>query len=371
MEKRSIDTELNDDDYDTINSTEEKKKEDKIMTRSGLYVTRRDRVHTNRHNTFYCAVQALLYTLCFKTKAILSESDGISFLQELNLSTLLSSSLNPLSRCLPDVVLEFQSLAIHVGWSTSLVEVLKRTVLPSNSATTTTKSKRKEKKEEEEDAHDQEEEKTKKSIAFDTFFPFDPYLLPKSGQTYIHEGIYNKWDESSMQVDIGEDDEDDEEEGEVKDEDEDEKEEQELEHERYRQRLMRVGLATQSSSLVSSDSPDQAHPNLLENTFQKRKYRRSRSRGFSFESEKRRRKRPRIQSGDESSFDTTIDRQKSRAVSMEDRTRMYSFDEILSRHSAPKRVEGSQSFGVSEKEDGENERKDDTTEDLTYLAGSW
>ena len=55
---------------------------------------------------------------------------------------------------------------------------------------------------------------------------------------------------------------------------------------------------------------------------------------------------------------------------MEDRPRMYSFDEILSRHSAPKRVEGSQSFGVAEKttdEGGEGKE----TEDLTFLAGSW
>ena len=137
-----------------------------------------------------------------------------------------------------------------------------------------------------------------------------------------------------------------------------------------------MGLGTDNStiksSLVSSEAPDQAHPNLLEISFQKRKFRRSRSRGFSFESEKRRRKRPRIHSdggGDESSFDTTVDRRKFRAVSMEDRPRMYSFDEILSRHSAPKRVEGSQSFGVAEKTAEDEDGKE--TEDMTYLAGSW
>ena len=47
---------------------------------------------------------------------------------------------------------------------------------------------------------------------------------------------------------------------------------------------------------------------------------------------------------------------------------MYSFDEILSRHSAPKRVEGSQSFGVGEDIELAMERKPSS---FTYLAGSW
>ena len=218
IEKRTNDT-----DYEN-NSTDEKKEEESITT-SGLYVTRRDHVQKNEHNIFYCSLQALLYTLCFKTKSILSEPDGIAFLQDLNLTAILSCSLNPLSRCLRDVALEFQSLAVHVGWSSTLVEFLKHVVL-------TTESKNEE---------DEEKDEEKKSIAFDEFFPFDPYLLPKSGEMYVTQGIYNKWDESAIKVD---DDEEEEEEEENAEEGVVDKEEQEREHERYRQRLLRVGLGT-------------------------------------------------------------------------------------------------------------------------------
>jgi hypothetical protein len=65
-----------------------------------------------------------------------------------------------------------------------------------------------------------DEEEKKKNIAFDKFFPFDPYLLPKSGEMYVHQGIYNKWDESA--IDVDEDEEEDEDEDEDGHEDEDE-----------------------------------------------------------------------------------------------------------------------------------------------------
>jgi len=164
IEKRTNDTDY---ENNSTNREDEKKKEEETITTSGLYVSLRDRVHKNEHNIFYCSLQALLYTLCFKTKSILNEPDGIEFLQDLNLTAILSCSLNPLSRCLRDVALEFQSLAVHVGWSSTLVEFLKHVVL-------TTELKNEEEKDEE-----------KKSIAFDEFFPFDPYLLPKSGEMYV------------------------------------------------------------------------------------------------------------------------------------------------------------------------------------------
>ena len=60
---------------------------------------------------------------------------------------------------------------------------------------------------------DEEKDEEKKSIAFDEFFPFDPYLLPKSGEMYVTQGIYNKWDESTIKVDDDEEEEDEDEEG--------------------------------------------------------------------------------------------------------------------------------------------------------------
>ena len=33
--------------------------------------------------------------------------------------------------------------------------------------------------------NEEEKDEEKKSIAFDEFFPFDPYLLPKSGEMYV------------------------------------------------------------------------------------------------------------------------------------------------------------------------------------------
>eukprot|EP00940_MAST-03C_sp_MAST-3C-sp2_P002527 g2527.t1 len=316
----------------------------------GLYVTNMlesQRRANARHAVFRCAVQALLYALCFVAKPIAASSGGSTFLKGLGIVDLLTNkNLHPLSGCLPDVLIELRRVVGELNcWSPALMQLLDR-------ATESKSSFR------------MREENGLASQGFETFFPFDPYLLSSSGSKFV-DPIYRKWeevasDEEEEDGDVGESSDESVDDGEEEDDDDED---------RYRRRLARAGLSERDATLV----PTTTNENELDATFERRKLNRSRSRGFSFDSTKRDRKRRK----QNDSFDEmgSSRREESLPDRPALRPRLYSFDEILSRQSAPRRVapmpEDRVTEGSDPKSPADSASEDTQGETLTFLAGAW
>lgn len=117
---------------------------------------------SNYHGTFYAISQVVFYVIAFRHKEIVELKDGLSFLQSLNLERLVTCSLNPLKVCLPSVVTNFASVArnYQIAYCYTVIEKNNRMRLPIASETGAVYSS---------------------FSTLDTFFPFDPYLLKKSG----------------------------------------------------------------------------------------------------------------------------------------------------------------------------------------------
>ncbi|XP_076852234.1 RNA polymerase I-specific transcription initiation factor RRN3 [Brachyhypopomus gauderio] len=133
------------------------------------------------HGPFYAACQAVFYTLIFRHKLILEGSmrKGLDYLQKLNLERIVMSRLNPLKVCLPAVTNMFAAITrkYQLVFCYTIIERNNRSILPvirssmgGDSLTTNTNP-------------------------LDTFFPFDPYLLKRSGKLF--ESIYQVWEEPS------------------------------------------------------------------------------------------------------------------------------------------------------------------------------
>ncbi|XP_030646078.1 RNA polymerase I-specific transcription initiation factor RRN3 [Chanos chanos] len=133
------------------------------------------------HGPFYAACQAVFYTLIFRHRAILDGNmkKGLAYLQSLNLERIVMCQLNPLKVCLPAVTNMFAAITrkYQLVFCYTIIERNARTVLPivrsskgGDSVSTNTNP-------------------------LDSFFPFDPYLLKRSGK--IFEPIYQAWEESS------------------------------------------------------------------------------------------------------------------------------------------------------------------------------
>lgn len=131
------------------------------------------------HGPFYAACQAVFYTLVFRHRAILEPNmkKGLEYLQSLNLERLVMCQLNPLKVCLPSVTNMFAAITrkYQVVFCYTIIERNNRQVLPvvrssagGDGVTTNTNP-------------------------LDSFFPFDPYLLKRSGQ--LIEPLYQAWDE--------------------------------------------------------------------------------------------------------------------------------------------------------------------------------
>ncbi|KAK2829688.1 hypothetical protein Q7C36_017678 [Tachysurus vachellii] len=133
------------------------------------------------HGPFYASCQAVFYTLIFRHKAIVEGSmkKGLAYLQSLNLERIVMSQLNPLKVCLPAVTNMFAAIMrkYQLVFCYTIIERNNRNMLPvvrssvgGDSLSTNTNP-------------------------LDTFFPFDPYLLKRSGQYF--ESIYQVWEEPS------------------------------------------------------------------------------------------------------------------------------------------------------------------------------
>lgn len=131
------------------------------------------------HGPFYAACQAVFYTLIFRHRAMLEGNmkKGLEYLQSLNLERVVMCQLNPLKVCLPSVTSMFAAITrkYQVVFCYTIIERNNRTVLPvvrssagGDSVTTNTNP-------------------------LDSFFPFDPFLLKRSGQ--LIEPLYQVWEE--------------------------------------------------------------------------------------------------------------------------------------------------------------------------------
>lgn len=133
------------------------------------------------HGPFYTSCQAVFYTIIFRHRALLEANmkKGLEYLQSLNLEQVVMCQLNPLRVCLPSITNMFAAITrkYQVVFCYTIIERNNRCVLPvvrssagGDCVTTNTNP-------------------------LDSFFPFDPYLLKRSGQ--LIEPLYQVWDDLS------------------------------------------------------------------------------------------------------------------------------------------------------------------------------
>ncbi|ETN66338.1 transcription initiation factor RRN3 [Anopheles darlingi] len=131
------------------------------------YIQRSDSMHHNQtlkaHLVFYSVCQAIFYVVAFRSKHLTANAKNLSFLQSLQLSSIVTCHLNPLRVCLPTVATAFAGVtrSYQLAYCHTILERNARRKLAtvySNSSAQTPED------------------------CLDTFFPFDPYMLIKSGQ---------------------------------------------------------------------------------------------------------------------------------------------------------------------------------------------
>ncbi|XP_015115100.1 RNA polymerase I-specific transcription initiation factor RRN3 [Diachasma alloeum] len=110
------------------------------------------------HTVFYSICQALFYVIAFRHKDLVDAKKNLLFLQSLNLTKMVTCKLNPLRMCVPVVVQHFAAVTrtYQLAYCYTVMEHNARTNLPVV------------------------ETSNRLTSWLDTFFPFDPYILPKS-----------------------------------------------------------------------------------------------------------------------------------------------------------------------------------------------
>lgn len=111
------------------------------------------------HGVFYSVCQAIFYVIAFRSRDLTTDNENILFLQSLQLSSLVTSTLNPLRVCLPVIATTFAGVtrAHQLTYCHTILERNARRKLATVYST---------------DVQTPDE-------CLDTFFPFDPYLLKK------------------------------------------------------------------------------------------------------------------------------------------------------------------------------------------------
>ncbi|XP_053691671.1 RNA polymerase I-specific transcription initiation factor RRN3 [Sabethes cyaneus] len=114
------------------------------------------------HMVFYSVCQAIFYVIAFRSRQLTANPKNLTFLQSLQLSSIVSCHLNPLRVCLPAVATAFAGVtrAHQLAYCHTILERNARRKLA-----TVYKN----------DSQTPEE-------CLDTFFPFDPYMLKKSAK---------------------------------------------------------------------------------------------------------------------------------------------------------------------------------------------
>ncbi|TMS15131.1 RNA polymerase I-specific transcription initiation factor RRN3 [Larimichthys crocea] len=131
------------------------------------------------HGPFYAACQAVFYTLIFRHRAMLEGNmkKGLEYLQSLNLERMVMCQMNPLKVCLPSVTNMFAAITrkYQVVFCYTIIERNNRHMLPVVRSSAGG------------------DRVTTNTNPLDSFFPFDSYLLKKSGQ--LIEPLYQVWEE--------------------------------------------------------------------------------------------------------------------------------------------------------------------------------
>lgn len=146
---------------------------------------------SNNHSVFYAVVQSVFLVFCFRWRDLQEEPDEQTVGRKIWISELgvvqrvITSDLNPLKVCSQNVVHQFARIAQATDFTYcfSILEANKRAPCPVFAGVTPGS------------AGPQE---------LHTFFPFDPFKLPRSGE-YI-QGVYREW--AAVAIDDEEEDED-------------------------------------------------------------------------------------------------------------------------------------------------------------------
>ncbi|KAE8749588.1 hypothetical protein FOCC_FOCC003576 [Frankliniella occidentalis] len=121
-------------------------------------------VEMRLHIVFYSVCQALFYLLCFRHKDLFRTKQNMVFLRGLNLTKMVTCTLNPLRVCLPELVKKFSSItrAYQLVYCNSVIERNSRNSVPI--------------------VHTRNHvmQADQPSSLLETFFPFDPYKLKRS-----------------------------------------------------------------------------------------------------------------------------------------------------------------------------------------------
>lgn len=123
-----------------------------------------------KHACFYSVCQTLFYTFVYHHQYFVESKKGMKFVKSLELSRIVVSKLNPLKYCLKAIVELFARITrmYEIAFCYSIIEHNNRSLTERLQIS------------EHEDFNNT-----------DTFFPFDPYMLPKS-QAFI-EPLYHHW----------------------------------------------------------------------------------------------------------------------------------------------------------------------------------
>ncbi|XP_074647200.1 RNA polymerase I-specific transcription initiation factor RRN3-like [Tubulanus polymorphus] len=141
-------------------------------------------VDVTRHRTFYSVCQALFYIFIFRHKEILQSQKGYKFSLNLNLQAIVTCRLNPLKICLPVIVKTFSSVTRQhqIAFCDTIIEHNNRAFIP---VTTLDRS------------HSYSQLCHTNSL--DSFFPFDPYILPRS--KHAIEPLYREYSGNPIEDD--------------------------------------------------------------------------------------------------------------------------------------------------------------------------
>ncbi|CAG9821895.1 unnamed protein product [Phaedon cochleariae] len=128
------------------------------------------------HQVFYSVCQAVFYIVAFRHKDLVNSKKNIVFLESLNLAKMVTSRLNPLRVCQPVVAQNFAAITrnYQLAYCYTVMEHNSRNVMPTI----------------------YQNEKGAVVISnnlLDVFYPFDPYLLERSGKK-IHP-FYRDYEE--------------------------------------------------------------------------------------------------------------------------------------------------------------------------------
>lgn len=129
----------------------------------------------NMHRPFYSLCQAIFYVIVYHYKDLLGSEKGIKFVMSLNLDRIISCKLNPLRFCLPSIVNIFATITrkYQVVFCYTIIERNARCLGKISDVTSSGCL-------------------IDVNNPLDTFFPFDPYHLPMSGQ--LINPLYRQWE---------------------------------------------------------------------------------------------------------------------------------------------------------------------------------